>query len=140
MNIWLNLESPGAGIDLSSKSNTEVGSFQHWAIIVNGVEQTRPGAWLGSRNTVFVFLLCLGKFFLRLNRKDQVLMLAVEISRCALVSHRGADSRHDSPTELGGVEEWGGGEEGGLIGHQTNMNNSGFEMDLVYPALPASIF
>ena len=29
-------------------------------------------------------------------------MLAVEISRCAFVSHRGADSRHDSPTEFGG--------------------------------------
>ena len=44
-----------------------------------------------------------GEFFLRLNREDQVPMLAVEISRCALVSHRGADSRHDSPTEFGGM-------------------------------------
>ena len=49
-----------------------------------------------------------GEFFLRLNREDQVPMLAVEISRCALVSHRGADSRHDSPTELGQGEGEGG--------------------------------
>ena len=59
-------------------------------------------------------------------------MLAVEIPCGAIVSHRGTDSRHDSPTEFGG-----GGGEGGLwgelIGHQTNMNNSRFEeMKLVY--------
>ena len=58
----------------------------------------------------FVFLLCLAGFFLWLNRKDQVPMLAVEIPRGALVSHRGTDSRHDSPTEFGGG---GGGGYGG---------------------------
>ena len=60
-------------------------------------------------------------------------MLALEISRGALVSHRGTDSRHDSPTEFRGgrVEGAMGGRE--LIGHQTNMNNSRFEeMKLVY--------
>ena len=58
-------------------------------------------------------------------------MLAVEISRGALVSHRGTDSRHDSPTEFGGDGRAMGGRE--LIGHQTNMNNSRFEeMKLVY--------
>ena len=58
----------------------------------------------------FVFLLCLAGFFLWLNRKDQVPMLAVEIPCGALVSHRGADSRHDSPTEFGGGGEGYGGE------------------------------
>ena len=59
-------------------------------------------------------------------------MLAVEISRCAFVSHRGADSRHDSPTEFSGGGGGGYG-RGELIGHQTNMNNSRFEeMKLVY--------
>ena len=58
-------------------------------------------------------------------------MLAVEIPCGALVSHRGTDSRHDSPTEFGGGGE--GGLWGELIGHQTNMNNSRFEeMKLVY--------
>ena len=58
-------------------------------------------------------------------------MLAVEIPRGALVSHRGTDSRHDSPTEFrGGGRAMG---ERELIGHQTNMNNSRFEeMKLVY--------
>ena len=59
-------------------------------------------------------------------------MLAVEIPRGAFVSHRGTDSRHDSPTEFGGGR-WEGYGEGELIGHQTNMNNSRFEeMKLVY--------
>ena len=79
----------------------------------------------------FVFLLCLAGFFLWLNRKDQVPMLAVEIPCGALVSHRGTDSRHDSPTEFRGGGRAMGGRE--LIGHQTNMNNSRFEeMKLVY--------
>ena len=43
-------------------------------------------------------------------------MLAVEIPRGALVSHRGTDSRHDSPTEFKG----GGGDGRAMGGEGAN--------------------